>query len=114
MANSFRGEVRIEIAGKGYDVAMTLDALGRIATALGAETLEQVEERLQAFRIADFRPVLEGLLTGNGHDVPADDLGSVHYATFLAFLREVYTKRPGAPQTDAKPEGKASPPKRAA
>ena len=113
MANKFRGEVEIDIAGKTYAVAMTLEALALAADALGIETLEEFEARMRALRIGDMRPMLAALLKGNGHDVPEADLATLHYSAYPSFLARVYGARPGnAEAVEAADE--TDPPKRAA
>lgn len=112
MANKARGEVDLAIAGATYPVAITLDALGRLAEVLGLETLEEVEKRVVAFRIADFKPILSAVLEANGHKVPAADLARVSFRAYTTAVITMWNARPG--EEAASGEAGTSPQKRAA
>lgn len=110
MANSHRGEVDVTIAGKTYPVAMTLDALARVAAELNVKTMGELEERVLAFDLANMKPVLAALLAGSGHQVPDAELGALHWRTYVDTVKAIWNARPGEP---AKDEPKADPQKRA-
>lgn len=118
MTNTYRGEVALEIAGKSYDVALTIETLALGAGALGVETLEEFEARVRSLRIADMRPLLEAFLKGNGHEVAPADIARLHFSAYAPFIARVYSARPGIePQGTAKAEAatsEADPPKAAA
>lgn len=94
MANRHRGEVEITIAGRKHAVAMTLDFLGRVADALGAETMRDVEARIPQFRPADMRPVLDALLRGNGIEASPEALGQVTLQEYAAVMTGLWNVRP--------------------
>lgn len=108
MANKHRGEVDIAIAGKTYTVAMTLEALALIADAIKVESLGEIEARMSAFKISDMKPMLSGMLAGNGHDVPERDLARLTFREYAAFMVAIWNAKP-AQEDDAE----ASPLKRA-
>ena len=105
MANKHRGEVDIEIADKTYAVAMTLGAMAEIASALGIETMEEMQARVPEMRMPDLVPVLRAVLKGNGHDVPDADLMAINWRTYVEFILALWNARPGSAEPDkaAKP-----------
>ena len=114
MANKHRGEVDITIAGKTYTVAMTLEALAQAAEALGVETLADDEDRIKALRIPDMKPLLAALVAGNGHQVPAADIGAMGYKAYMAAIIAIWNARPDVDEKGEAEAPAASPRKRAA
>ncbi len=108
MANKFRGEVPVTIAGTTYTVALTLEALGVLATVLEVEDLGDLETRLLALKIADMGPIMRALLETNGH--PVDGLNRMSHREYIDGIRAVWNARPLA---DEPTEAPASPRKRA-
>lgn len=113
MANKFRGEVSIEVGGQTYPIAMTLDVLGRLATAYGLDTIAEIEGRVLEFRAADAVPTLEALLAGSGHDVDRVAIGRIDPMAYGRAIAAIYSARK-VPQEGAEPgpqkRGKTSPP----
>ncbi len=109
MANKHRGEVDISIAGKTYAVSLTLDAMAHIAGNLGVETLGELEGRVVGLKLADFKPILKGLLVGNGFSVPDRDLNAMHFREYTETIMAVWNAKPVADDDEAD----ASPRKRA-
>jgi len=112
MANKHRGEVDITIAGRTYTLAMTLDAMGRIAEQLGVETIDEIERRIIQLKIADAAPLLRALLDAAGHDVPDKDLKRVGHRTYIACMQALWNAKPG--DADGEAPGTSDPQKRAA
>jgi tail tube GTA-gp10-like protein len=84
MANHARGETDLVIAGKSYRVAMSMGALAGIMDALGVETFEALQERIQACRPRDMVPVTMALLQGNGHDVPEAEVKAMPWQDYFS------------------------------
>ena len=115
MANSFRGEVDLVIAGTSYPVALTLETLAKLAGALDVDTIADLEQRLVALRIADMMPILVTLLQANGHKVDQATIGAVDYRTYVRAIVDLCRARPPAGDDDeTEAKAGASPPKRAA
>ena len=73
--NGVRGEVRVMLAGEPRRLCLTLGALAEIETALEADGLEAVAERMRRLSARDLLAVLEALLRGGGEDEAAAGLG---------------------------------------
>lgn len=110
MANKFRGEVDVEIGGRTYAVAMTLDALARGASALGVETLEEFEQKLKSLPIGATHGLIKALLAGNGHVVDDADIARAHFMQLQLFLVQLYNARPGQPEDRVGGEADSHPP----
>lgn len=108
MANKYRGEVPIRVAGTVYACAINLRALGGLAAVLEVEDLGELETRLLALKIADMGPIMRTLLECNGH--PTTDVERMSHREYIAGIRAVWNARP-EPDEDA--EDKAGPRKRA-
>jgi hypothetical protein len=72
--NRARGEVRVALAGEERRLCLTLGALAEIETALGADGLEAVAERMRRLSARDLLAVLEALLRGGSEDEAAEGL----------------------------------------
>jgi hypothetical protein len=107
MANKHRGEVDIEIAGVVYPIAFTLDAMGRIAEALGVKKLDEVSTRVGEMNIADFQPILAGLLEGNGHLVTSDEIARLPVTAYTDLLTALFTRQPAAEADKTSPRSRA-------
>lgn len=102
MANKARGEVDITIAGKSYAVAMTLDAIGRLAEVFGEETITGVEVRLMAMKVQDAVPILAALLAANGHgDLDPAVLKQMPFRSYVTALIGIHRAEPGAEAAEA-------------
>ncbi len=113
MANSFRGEVDIVVAGAKYPCALTLDALARLGDALKIDTIAALEQRIPEFRLSDMRPVLTALLEANGHKVPPDAVGRVSFRAYSRAIAAIWAAKPLDDGEDATTEDKTQdPPKR--
>jgi hypothetical protein len=115
VANTFRGEVEVDVAGKPYTVALTLEALALLAERLGVDTLGEVEQRLFALKIADMIPIMSALLEANGHKVPREDLARMGHKAYTRGVIAIYNARPVPDEAAAgeAQEAGASPRKRA-
>lgn len=112
MANTARGEVDLMIAGRAYPIAMTLDAIARIADQFGVETLAEVEQRMIAFKVADWPAVMRILLVANGHQVGDDQIARLPYRAVLQAIVGLWNAKPDA-DAPADEKAAASPQKRA-
>ncbi len=112
MANKHRGEVEVEIDGKVYPIAMSLDALARVSDALGVDALDSLERRLASLKITDFVPVFKALIEGNGHAIDEDVLRRQHWQRYVGIIKGVWAASPGADDEPGK-AAKAGPQKRA-
>lgn len=104
MANTYRGEVDVILAGKTYAVALTLSAIARIAGEWKVETLDQFEGRLRELRIADMAPFTRALLDANGHTVPGRDIETIGARQYTATVTALWNARP---MLDDEPAGEA-------
>lgn len=64
--NAARGEAEMVIEGRPVRLCLTLGALAEIETALQAEGVEALAERLRRMRAADLEAVLTALIGGGG------------------------------------------------
>ncbi len=111
MANKFRGEVSIEVGGQTYPIALTLDAIGRLADAYGVTTIQEVEARMLQFRAADAVPTVEALLAAGGHTVDRADIGRLDPMEFGKAVAALFVRTAPGEGADAGPQkrGKAPP-----
>ena len=77
MANRYRGEIAAEIGGARRTLVLTLGALAELETALGADDLIALSERLASGRLKarDLIAVLGAGLRGGGLPVSDDEVG---------------------------------------
>jgi len=64
--NAARGEIEVRIEGRSVRLCLTLGALAEIETALEAEGVEALAERLRRMRAGDLEAVLAALIGGGG------------------------------------------------
>ncbi len=64
--NGARGETAIEIEGRPRTLCLTLGALAEIETALGCQSLAELNTRMRALAAGDLLKVLAALLRGGG------------------------------------------------
>ena len=64
--NGARGEVSIEIDGQARCLCLTLGALAEIETALGCQSLGELQVRLRSLSANETLMVLASLLRGGG------------------------------------------------
>lgn len=64
--NGARGEVTLEVGGEARVLCLTLGALAEMETALGCETLAELEARLKRLSAGDLLIVLAALMRGGG------------------------------------------------
>jgi hypothetical protein len=111
MANKQRGEVDLLIGGKAHPVALNMDAIGRIAEALGVDTIEDLEKRITALKISDVQPVLAALCAANGITLSAADLKQMHFKTYISTMMQLWNAKP---ESDDAGEGAAATPRKRA
>ncbi|MEQ1614485.1 MAG: GTA-gp10 family protein [Hyphomicrobiaceae bacterium] len=111
MLNKQRGEAAIDIGGKTYTVALTLDALARSASALGIDgmTFKDFVERVNQQRADDMPALLSAILAGNGHNVPDDVVASVNAMDYLEFLPALFSREKPAGKEATRGNGKRLP-----
>lgn len=70
MANTYRGEIEVELDNQTYTLCLTLGALAELETAFGTEDLLSVIERFQTGKIKthDIIVILTAGLNGGGAD----------------------------------------------
>lgn len=112
MANTFRGMSSITIAGKSYEVALTLGAMAELASALGVETMGEVRERIVKSRPVDFVPIVRALFKGNGIEISDEEI--MRSPASLYFDDVLGVMFPPAKADDAKPDTDKSPPRKRA
>lgn len=76
MANAYRAEANLYVAGAPVAVALTTAAVVELADALGVETFQALSTRLLEFRLKDLMLVTAALLKGNGYPVDQVELMS--------------------------------------
>ncbi len=109
MANKYRGEVDIEIGGKSYTVAMTIDAFARVAEAVKAVTLADVGQSMLSYMPAQMLPILAAILAGNDIEVDAAALRRVHWQDYRDLMAGLLKVRPaGEDDATADPPTRAS------
>lgn len=64
--NAARGEAEVVIGAEPVRLCLTLGALAEIETALEAEGVEALAERLRRMRAGDLQAVLAALIGGGG------------------------------------------------
>ncbi len=79
MANPYRGEAELNLAGKLYTLRLTLGALAELEAAFGAEDLGALGERLGAGKLAarDVIRLLAPLLSAGGTRLAAGEIGAM-------------------------------------
>lgn len=72
MANPWRGEVELVVAGEARMMRLTLGALAELEAELGAGSLVELIERFEAgaFRASDLLALLRAGLAGGGWKIP--------------------------------------------
>lgn len=104
MANSARGEGEIRLGDKSYRVTMSMGTLAELSSALGVETLEDLQARLIKFSLPDMPKIVAAVLKGNGHDVPMEDINRMHVDDFFEQVLPAFFKVDN--KEGAKPNGK--------
>lgn len=109
--NRARGETALETGERTYRLCLTLGALAEIETALGSDSLGDLDVRLRRLKTSDVIAVLAALMRGGGEAVSDSDVASlaVSPANAVAAIARAFTAAglgAGA-ETDA---GNASPP----
>lgn len=74
MANKYRAEATLYIAGQPITVALTTAAVVELAEALEIETFQDLTRRLIEFKVRDIPIVIGALLKGNGYPADADEV----------------------------------------
>lgn len=74
--NGARGEVTLEIGRETRVLCLTLGALAEMETALGCETLAELEARLKRLSASDLLIVLAALMRGGGWRGAADEIAA--------------------------------------
>jgi len=74
MVNAARGEVALELGGQSYCLCLTMGALAEIETALGAESLNDLDDRLRNLRAESLVRIIHALLKGGGESLSLDDV----------------------------------------
>ena len=64
--NGARGEVELVVDGRAHTLCLTLGALAEIETALGCDTLAELQVRLKQLSAREIMRVLTALLRGGG------------------------------------------------
>lgn len=113
MANHARGEADLVIAGKTYAVAMSLGSLARMSAALDVKGMQELNDRILEFRLADMPLVIDAVLKGNGHEVPMAEIEAMDWHAYFnsvipAFFRTEGDKAEGSDPPGSNPR----PPKR--
>jgi len=72
--NGVRGETSVRLAGAERRLCLTLGALAEIETALGADGLAGLSDRMRALSARDLMAVLAALLRGGGETALASGL----------------------------------------
>lgn len=75
--NRARGEAALELGEETHVLCLTLGALAEIETALGCETLSDLQARLKRLSASDLLIILFALLKGGGWS------GTIHDLTAL-------------------------------
>ena len=74
--NGVRGEVMLEVGGEARVLCLTLGALAEMETALGCETLAELEARLKRLSASDLLIVLAALMRGGGWSGAASEIAA--------------------------------------
>lgn len=112
MASKIRGTVEFKIGDKSYPCAMTIGALAELAEAVGADTFDEISDRLSKVSPTVVPKVVRAILVGNGHDVDQALINRLTLKDAMSSLTEIMASAgDAAPSTD---KAKPSPPKAAA
>ena len=68
MVNPVRGEVALEIAGRGCTLKFTLGVLAQLESTFQVESLAELGQRLGRLNASDLIEVLSLLLEAGGHE----------------------------------------------
>jgi hypothetical protein len=74
--NGARGEVTLEVGGEAYVLCLTLGALAEMESALGCDTLAELQARLKQLSAADLLIVLAALMRGGGWTGAVGDIAA--------------------------------------
>lgn len=94
MANTIRGEIEVNLAGKNYPLCLTLGALAELETEFGSDDLIEVIERFQKGRIKtdDIITILWVGLKGGGSDLTKEDVAAMKIEGGIKSYIEIIAK----------------------
>ena len=90
MANPLKGQIKVSLAGKDYNVRLTIDSLMQIESALDKGIIKIANDMSQGdVRLRDLNAVLLPALRGGGNDLQQKDVSKIIADTGIVGVTKV-------------------------